>query len=387
MKRVVLIFLLSVILTLAIVAAYSIFKFNVGFKPEKESFDTYLGYGENVRDRLLKNRLKYKLKTRYTDYKKDNYKILYMDYPLTYYFLKKKPDEMLGKLRKWCDKDKRAIVFYNTDNNFDLPDDMTDDKEPAADISSDQYDDYESYMDATSVKIESSDPLFEGVNYLTLNANCDINIAGYNLKPLLKVDEKTIVAREEINGGEIIYIADYHVFADKNILKDDNAVFLNNLLKKYYKDEIIFDKYAGYASTQEKSFIEMSGFPFIFMQLAILFIVFFLAYFKRFGSPLDMDLYKKRSVVRHLESVGYFFEKCRKDDIIVKIFDQYFMERLLKIIKIRASDEKNFISDLEKRFGLSKEDMKLFYFNNDNNIQENQIKREKFLRKFKKENL
>jgi hypothetical protein len=357
MKRVVLIFLLSVILTLAIVAAYSIFKFNVGFKPEKESFDTYLGYGENVRDRLLKNRLKYKLKTRYTDYKKDNYKILYMDYPLTYYFLKKKPDEMLGKLRKWCDKDKRAIVFYNTDNNFDLPDDMTDDKEPAADISSDQYDDYESYMDATSVKIESSDPLFEGVNYLTLNANCDINIAGYNLKPLLKVDEKTIVAREEINGGEIIYIADYHVFADKNILKD------------------------------EKSFIEMSGFPFIFMQLAILFIVFFLAYFKRFGSPLDMDLYKKRSVVRHLESVGYFFEKCRKDDIIVKIFDQYFMERLLKIIKIRASDEKNFISDLEKRFGLSKEDMKLFYFNNDNNIQENQIKREKFLRKFKKENL
>jgi hypothetical protein len=385
MKRIILIFLLSVILTLMIIVTYSIFRFNLEFKPVKEPFDAYLFYENNLRDRILKD-LKYKVDQKYSNFKKEDYDIIFLDYPVNHYFMKKKPDEIIDGLRKWCRKGRRAIVFFNSLANNDNSQDIVNEDDADKADASDDTDNYEMEDSMTVVNVKSTDILFEDVGHLLINTDCDVRVK--NARAILQAGDKTIIARESVNdGGEIIYIADSYIFSDKNILKEDNAVFLNNLMKKYFAKRIAMDRNIDYSVPEEKSFLEMGSFPYILMQIVLIGLAFFLVHFKRFGKPLDKDLYKKRSVVRHLESIGYFYEKCKRNDIVVKIFDQYFMERLQRLIRIRVSDEKNFKDDLEKRFGLTTDEMKLFDLNDTKDILDNQIKREKFLRKFKKEKL
>ncbi len=371
MRRTIVLIILSIIVTIILIFIFLFIKFVINFKYTEESFDKYLTYsGKNKSIKILK-KLKYKASRKYFNYKKEKYKIIIDEIPIDKNLNDKKLKEKFQKSKEWVSKGKRLIVFYNSKDNTD---DFI----------------YPDEKDFIKIKIKSKNYLLKDVNSLYIYKKSDLgkynkNIFSNKLIPILKINNRIIIAEEKYNEGQIIYIADYYIFSDKSILKENNAVFLNNLLKDYYKDKIAFDQVIDIPKIEKKkSFIFMSKFPFLMIQLIILTILFFLTFFKRFGPPLNFEQFNKRSILHHIEAVGYFFHKSKSLQSIVKIFDQYFLERLQKIIKFKSIDKQNMLNDIFKRYNLSNNEKKLFLMNNIPEITEIQHRRELFLKKLKK---
>jgi hypothetical protein len=397
MKRIILSIILSIFLTFIIIISYQIIRFNLNFKSVEEPFDTYLTtYSNSLRDRILTKYLKYRTTTKFWSYSALKNNIVVLDYNIYNIYNNKKPDEIIKSWEKWLKQDRRLVVFYN--NFYNIENNNTDESSDVQpEQSSSQNEDISDSINSGNMQIlkgnlsseyeiNSKDPLFEGVSTLLISSNSQMHQNKRKVNVLLTVDNRVIIAKEIFNKGEIIYIADDTIFSDKNILKNDNAVLLNNLFKKYYPEKIIFDKNIPQAETVSGiNLFQIVNFRYLFIQILLFSVIFFLVYFKRFGQPLDRDLYRNRSVMRHLESIGYFFQKSGRNIIMVKIFDQYFFERLQKLIKVRVTEDKNFISEIKKRFDPENKDNRIFTQNDESDILINQINREKFLKKFTKE--
>ena len=371
MKKSIVLIILSIIITVILIISFLFIRFIINFKYKDEPFDKNLYYLSNTKQIKLLKKLKYKVSRKHFKYKKEKYKVILEEIPIDKYLDYKSLKEKFNKSKEWLSKGKRLIVFYNV---LDNTDDFI----------------YPENEDFISLKVKSSNQLLNQINSVYIYKNCDLgrynrNIHSNRFKPILKYNNKTIIAEENYNEGQIIYIADYYIFSDKSILKDDNAVLLNNLFKNYYKDKIAFDQVIDIPKIEKsKSFLFMSKFPFLLIQIIIITFIFFLTFIKRFGAPLDFQKYKKRSISNHIKAVGNFLQKSNNLQAIVKIFDQYFFERLQKIIKTKTIDKKNMLNDIYKRYNLSAEEKELFISNNIPNITEIQKRRELFLKKLKR---
>ncbi|MCK4798408.1 MAG: hypothetical protein KAT05_13595, partial [Spirochaetes bacterium] len=290
-------------------------------------------------------------------------------------------EKNLKKWRKWAKKDKKVRVILFCDKFF---------KKKSKELNSNSY---YSNINFKDIKItRNNDSLLEGVKKLHINTNAYINsldkklFKNNKLFPIIKYKGKTLIAKELLNDGEIIYISDIFIFSDKSILKYDNAVFLNNLLKDYHDRPIVLDNvYEKEKKIKEHIpfFLFMGNFKLIFIQIIIILILFFLTFIKRFGHALDKEKFERRSLLRHLEAVGYFFEKAKDPIVYVKILDKYFLFQLKKLIKIRTSLKIDIINEIKKRYVIDKNDEEIFLLNNRTNIARKEVKREKFIRKLK----
>jgi len=185
-----------------------------------------------------------------------------------------------------------------------------------------EYSHYPDEQDFEIIYLKRRTQFLEDVDRLYLNKSSDL-IKSFDksglkkITPILKSGDRIIIALEKYNDGEIIYVADSYMFSDKSVLKEDNAVLLNNLFKKYYKKSIAYDKTSeiekdDIVENKKPSFLTMHHFPYLILQLIMIMMIFALIFIKRFGFPLEYDKYKKRSIVHHLEAVGFFFEKSKQ---------------------------------------------------------------------------
>jgi len=372
MKKILLFIILSIIISFILIISIFIFQYTVNFikkhKKEEVNIKNYL-YNEYDNLSIAKETLKklnYKFENKIVPYKIDNYNIIIS-------MVTVKP-ENINKWRNFIKKGKRLILFYNRikkNNSFEEK------------IINFNY---------NEIKIKSSNLLLEDVDNLYINNNTiyedDKKIFKKKTENILTVNNNIKIVKEKINGGEIIYICDPNIFSNTSIIENDNIILLNNLLKNYIKDTIIFDyvmEEKQYETNEEKSkyFLFMSKFPFLLLQLLIITIIFFLTFIKRFGPPLDKDKFERRSLIRHLDAVGNFFEKSKNKSVFIKILDKYFLLRLNELIKIRYSSKNNIINEVKKRFDIEKNEEDIFLFNNANSIILREIKREKFIRKLK----
>jgi hypothetical protein len=371
MKRTIILILLSILASIFLLISFFFINHVINFKYEEEPFDKYLYYLDNSKIKSILKKLNYNAGRKYFNYKKDKYKIIFKEIPIDKYLNNKSLKNEFKKIKEWVSEGKRLIVFYNY---LDNTDDFV----------------YPEESDFDVVKVKSNDQFLDQIDSLYINQKSDLgkfnkNIFTNKINPILKVEDRIIIALEKYNNGQIIYISDYFIFSDKSILKEDNAMLLNNLLKDYFKEKIAFDRVFEMPKIeQKKSFIFMNNFPFLFMQIIIISLIFFLTFFKRFGQALDFDKYKKRSIINHLISVGNFFQKSRTFQSIVRIFDQYFFERIQNIIKFKSINDQNMLNNISKRFNLTAEEKELFIKDNIPKIFEIQKRREIFIRKLKK---
>ena len=127
----------------------------------------------------------------------------------------------------------------------------------------------------------------------------------------------------------------------------------------------------------------MNKFKFIFIQIIILIILFILTFAKRFGPAIDKEKFERRSLLRHLEAVGFFFEKSKNPFTFISILDKYFIYRLQNLIKIRYLQKSNIINEIKKRYQIKPEDEDIFALNNEKNTVLRENKREEFIKKLK----
>lgn len=370
MRKVILIILLSLVtsIVLAVIGYYVYFRLT--YEPYHEPYYERLSHSDRRTNfmRSLLKKLKYKTANRLLDYDKDKFNAIYLNY-----YIDEDNSSQLLEWKEWVTEGKRLIVvFIYPDNPSDY-----------FMLSAENFDNIQTSAPDT--------PLMEDVEALYLRK---FNVLNHDLtdaltaqaEPLVESEEGIYVAKESYRGGEIIYIADRHIFANLPLFKADNGLFLNNLLKKYHKEKIVFDWVSNTPPEKETElpFFLMASFPYILLQLLILALIFFLTFFKRFGAAIDRDRYRKRSITRHLEAVGYFYQKSNNPENITNIFDGYFIERLRSLLRFRSTDEKSVTEELKKRYNLQGDEEKILAFNDTENITEVQIERELFIKKLRK---
>ena len=338
MKKIILITVISLAVSIIAVFSFLFVRYLINYKYADIPFDKHLNYDSfDEKNKILKL-LKYKVTEKIFAYDKDKYNIIFVEYPLT--GKSKNNFENVDYWKKWLKKGRRLILYFN-------PNDSSTD---VLGLNENQF---------KTIKINSKNKLLNDVDSLYINTDLDLNAIMGNLEPLVTDNDKIFIAKENYNNGEIIYISDFFIFSDKSIFKENNAVFLNNLLKDYFKQTIVFDDFQEFIRPKQKqSFLFKDKFPYLIAQILLLMLLFFLVYYKRFGDPVELDKYKKRTITGHLEAVGNFFQKSKYISNIVKLFDRYFMERLKEIIKFRFTNEKDLISEVKKRFDIPQADEK-----------------------------
>jgi hypothetical protein len=364
-KRIIYLSVFTIVLSAVLFSAYKIIRFSMNYKPEKIEYDYNLDYMNFDIEKKFLASLNYKISIKTFPYKKEDFNIIISEI---------KPNEKnIIEWRKWVKKGKRLILFYNSESdlkdNYNYPDNNTFDE----------------------LEVNSNEELFADVRKIFVNSRAYIDLRNWKIfynynNVLLKNDYKILICRESYNGGEIIYIADNSIFSDYSLLKNNNAMLLNNLVKNYINDVIVFDQV--YDSKEETGprtpyFLFTGNFKYLFLQLILIAVIFFLVFIKRFGMPVDKESFERRSLLGHLEAAGLFFEKSRNPAVISRIFDRYFLFRLKNILKIRYLSKNDLFNEINKRYGLSKNEIELFSFDYNKNIVQKEINREKFIRKLK----
>jgi hypothetical protein len=371
MKKIVFLAGACLILSIFILIIYRIAIYVRNYKSPETVYDENLNsYQYDIINRIV-SKLHYLKKYKDFNYKKNEYSIIVSMIPID--------EKIIDNWRKWAIKGKRAIVFYNRRYNA-------------------KKKEYENYsgedIKSYSVKnVKINDMKFKNIKKIFLNSDKTLYkgdpIFSKPLENLIIADNSIVMAKEICAaGGEIIYIADQRIFSDYAILKADNALLLNDLLMDYYNKTIVFDNYIEYdnnyvSDIKNPFFLFMGNFNFIFWQIIIIIIAFFIANIKRFGPWLDKDKFERRSLVKHIEAVGFFYEKSKNPFVYVNILDRYFFMRLKNIIRIRYNKRNDIINEVKKRYGLSREEEEIFLTNDYKNIVKKEIMREKFIRKLK----
>jgi hypothetical protein len=217
--------------------------------------------------------------------------------------------------------------------------------------------------------LASLHPLMRSV--ATLSVDPSATLEDFPLLPdpvlretLLGTDDAPLIMREKArSGGEIVYIADNTAFSDRNLVTADNFFFLNNCLVDHFRSPIAFD-YSSVSSSSHGSnadWFERSGdgsgvfflfrgnFLFLFLELLFLGLVFILVFWKRFGPVRDTEQFARRSLLRHLEATGNFFEKTSNPLVVVDVLDRYFLARLRELLRLVSGSRSDIEAEVQRR--------------------------------------
>ncbi len=392
MRKAVLILFISVILSAIIFLIYILSPlFKTTPSNEKVPFDKYLQYNQwNLMFEMLQ-KMGYMISIQQYDYLMDPAGCIVIEDVWN--------EENFIKFKKWFKKNKRLIVFLkekqagtsneNENNSSDESQDETGKGEGNSNLKT--MNTISGPRDLLNISVNSSDPLLKDVHRLKIDGKSVIDSSNFEYtdkemeySTILRVNGNSIIRKAVYHEAEILFISDGFMFSDKNILKEDNAVLLNNLFKDYYHSLIVFDETKAMKEQKrlmnlhkKESFLTMGSFPYIVLQLLILGIVFFLAHYKRFGNILDFNQYKKRSVRNHIQAVGNFLLNSGSNRALADIFDEYFFEKLARLFPGRNLEE--LISELRNRYKGSGE-IDIFQRNQVYNLALIEMERYKFIK-------
>ena len=357
-KRIITITLLSLAFGLLLFSIINLIQYISTYEYEEIPFYRNLSSFSFVKSEKLLKKVGYTIHRKIFIYNREDFNCILTIDPVD--------EEKLNEWKQWVKQGRRLILFGSGSTNFGY----------LAEISS------------GFVSPSSPHPFFNDIEQLFISSQksfSDDFVQNEDMEILLKTKDKVLIAQEKIRNGDILYISDLSFFSDRNVLQGDNAVFLNNLCKKYYKDKIIFDfSFQTGTSDVTEPFYKKGIFPFLIIQFFIIFTVFFLSGIKRFGPALNPEKYRKRSLSHHLKSVSYFFEKTGKPLLLAKIFDKFFIYQIQQNTAHSKLSEKNISQKLKLRINISGSEEDIFLFNIPDGLIKRQRNRFKFIKKIRK---
>jgi hypothetical protein len=408
MKRVISIAFLSIVLSVIIWLAYSFVQFNRSFVYDDEPVDTHLHYNSNRLKHDFLKKAGYKVKTRIFPYRKNRHNCIIMDYQIE--------ESTLDEYRNWLEEGKTLVLYYpgswalpeayNMADSFEqLFNDVTEDF--VENSANEESEELQALLDQILIAddtFESQTP--DGPDKMVSNVyslwtkrepavtRAMLQDMSGDVVPLVTAGDSILVAKERYNGGTIIYIMDIFLFSDRSLIKDDNTHLLNNIYRKHYSDGLLFDylnapemNNRGIPMDNEDKPLPwwlVGNIKWIMLQLLVILVLFFLAGMKRFGKPMNKEKFERRSLLRHLEAVGFYFEKMGNPEIVVNRFDHLFLYELKKSMKGAPFTGADLVEEVKKRYDVTPEEFDIFVMNSTSRIAERQKKRLQFLKKLRK---
>jgi len=173
---------------------------------------------------------------------------------------------------------------------------------------------------------------------------------------VLKINEHNLLIYSKIGAGQIIVGSNSYLFVNYALPKEDNMVFIDNLVDILGKDKsYTFSEYHNIRA--EKSAIpdllrESDIFPFILYGLLLLFIFYWMTG-KYFGSYKVKGVEKRRSILEHINAVSNMYLRSKKSYYLLEKNYEYFKHKIRKQFNIYGSKTDSELADyLSKRSGI-----------------------------------
>ncbi|MBN2444205.1 MAG: DUF4350 domain-containing protein [Spirochaetales bacterium] len=182
-------------------------------------------------------------------------------------------------------------------------------------------------VDLSPVLAEGVDTFsFESSLYFDKESRGDI-LLGNNQGPVL--------LKNKYGNGTVYLLSDALLISNRALTDENNAIVLNNLVKKYYSDALFIREPEAFRAVHPIAPLFRGKLFIITMHLLLMGIIFMLYYGIRFGNPLRKDPLARRTLQEHLNAVGFFYQKVRALHLADHYGLKYFLYQVKSVLGIK----------------------------------------------------
>jgi hypothetical protein len=141
---------------------------------------------------------------------------------------------------------------------------------------------------------------------------------------------KTLYAVERTyeNGGRAVVLADDHLLSNVSLLVGDNALLLVELLRPGGQKLEIAGELTGLVAKNPITSVQRSRLAPAMLQLALLFLLFFVFKGAHFGRPIDPMSGTRRAFAEHARAIGLHYGRRRAGRHALEAYGSYALERM-----------------------------------------------------------
>jgi hypothetical protein len=153
-------------------------------------------------------------------------------------------------------------------------------------------------------------------------------------KIILAADRGPLVYQMTSGAGTVLVLADSGLLKNNCLRGDDVAIFVNELLKPYFKHRIYLidtNVAPGRRATPILVFLFQNQLRYFSWQLLWIGFLFLVFQGKRFGEPQLVAPYARRTLSEHFKAVGNWYQKTQALAIVEGINCDYFQYMVQKL--------------------------------------------------------
>lgn len=198
-----------------------------------------------------------------------------------------------------------------------------------------------------------TDPVFNNkiihgdIQEIDVHSSLDDDIDEFSYKSSLYFDKESkgeillgnsrgsLLLRDDFKQGTVYLLSDSMLFSNRSLVNENNAVFLNNLLKEYYMNSIFVHEPVPVVTTSPVAFLFRGRLFYLTIHLLLMGLVFILINVVRFGNPVMANPLARRTLQEHLNAVGYFYLKSNALHLADTYGVKYFVYQVKNILGIK----------------------------------------------------
>jgi hypothetical protein len=158
---------------------------------------------------------------------------------------------------------------------------------------------------------------------------------------LMRSESGALLIRRPMGDGWVYLFADNNLFVNRYFFNPHHAMFLNEVLRKYYRGKFYLYEYGTrisiYKVNNPVTVLFKGDFLFVTLHLFLLGMIFAAWKARRFGKPLQAEPFRRRSISVHLAAVGGFYQKTRAYTIVETLTRKYFIYRAKHLLNIKKN--------------------------------------------------
>ena len=186
------------------------------------------------------------------------------------------------------------------------------------------------------------------INYM---GTTNMRLAQKTSIPVLASENKSKIYCSKYKNGRVFFFPSVYPISNEGINKEDNLLFLLNIIYNVPHENIYFDEYhhhifgnVFYLDLKQRRYI---GYAFLLLLLG--FILFIFKSYKRFGIIYPLERKTEVSILEFTRALGNLYAFAKKDKNVFMEYYDLFLKRLAHQYGIRSGDRKGIFKILKVR--------------------------------------
>jgi len=191
-----------------------------------------------------------------------------------------------------------------------------------------------SIIDGDLMEVKIQEPSLQGDNDITYKSTIYFDKQSTG-QTLLGNSQGAVLLKNTYEEGTVYLLSDMLFLSNKTLADENIAIFLNNLVKKYY-GRLFFVYEQGFSGRSNTIGPLFQGKLFYFtIHIILMGIIFLLSQSIRFGNPIKFNPLARRTLQEHLVAVGYFYLKSNALNLADTYGLKYFLYQVKTILGIK----------------------------------------------------